>query len=154
MVTTIGLNPDFNVVLKNLISLDYDAVEAYQAAIDRMDDPSLKDSLADFMADHRRHTLELSACARQLGLEPPSGPDTKAVLTKGKVVLANMAGDRAILMAMKTNEEDTNTAYERAANHQDLPEAVRDPIIRGLSDERRHRAWLVETIEAFERVPA
>ena len=51
------------------------------------------------------------------------------VLTKGKVVLGGLIGDNAVLQAMKTNEDDTNTAYERA-----------------LGDERRHRDWMVETI--------
>lgn len=51
------------------------------------------------------------------------------VLTKGKVVLGGPMGDKAVLQAMKTNEDDTNTAYERA-----------------LGDERRQRDWMVETI--------
>ena len=38
----------------------------------------------------------------------------KAILTQGKVVLADMFGDSAILKAMKTNEDDTVTAYDRA----------------------------------------
>ena len=154
MVTSVGLNPDFKAVLKNLIALDYDAIEAYQAAIDRVDDPSLKDQLTEFRNDHRRHTQELSACARELGVEPPDSPGAKAMLTKGKVLIANMAGDRAILAAMKTNEEDTNTAYERAANHSGLADLARSAIERGLADERRHRAWLIEIIESFELTAA
>jgi hypothetical protein len=40
----------------------------------------------------------------------PEGPDMKQRLTKGKVV---MMDDESIVMAMKTNKDDTVTAYER-----------------------------------------
>jgi uncharacterized protein (TIGR02284 family) len=146
MVTTIGLNPDFHVVLKSLIALDYDAAEAYQAAIERLENAEYKTQLTEFKADHQRHIEELSEVARTLGLEPPTGPDMKVALAKGKVVLMDIFGDKAILMAMKTNEEDTNTAYERAFNHKDIDPQAREVVERGYADERRHRAWIMDTL--------
>ena len=140
MVTTIGLNPDFKIVLRNLIALDFDAIEAYQEAVERLEDAGLKSKLQEFMMDHQRHTQELSALAASMGVEAPTGPDMKAMLTKGKVMMADMFGDKAILMAMKTNEEDTNTAYDRAFNHDALPAQAREIIERNFADERRHRA--------------
>jgi hypothetical protein len=35
--------------------------------------------------------------------------------------VAGLMRDKAILQAMKTNEDDTNTAYERAVKHDDAP---------------------------------
>jgi uncharacterized protein (TIGR02284 family) len=147
MVTTIGLNPDFHVVLKSLIALDFDAAEAYEAAIERLKNSQYKQQLTEFREDHLRHTRELSEVARKLGLEPPTGPDMKAALAKGKVVMMDIFGDRAILMAMKTNEEDTNTAYERALNHKDIDPAAREVVNRGFADERRHRAWIMDRLD-------
>lgn len=49
---------------------------------------------------------------------------------------------------MKTNEDDTNAAYERAASHSDLPEIAVPVIQAALSDERRHRDWLEKAIAA------
>jgi uncharacterized protein (TIGR02284 family) len=154
MVTTIGLNPDFHVVLKSLIALDYDAVEAYQAAIERVENAEYKKQLTEFKADHERHISELSEVARMLGLEPPTGPDMKVSLAKGKVIMMDIFGDKAILMAMKTNEEDTNTAYERAFNHKDLDSLAREAVNRGFVDERRHRAWIVDTLEKISHKAA
>lgn len=154
MVTTVGLNSDFDVVLKNLISLDFDAAEAYEAAIERMETTEFKRQLAEFRDDHLRHTRELSAIARQKGLEPPTGPDIKMALTKGKVIFADLMGDRAILMAMKTNEDDTNTAYERAFNHKDLSPMAKETIERAFEDERRHRAWIVHALGELENKAA
>jgi hypothetical protein len=45
-----------------------------------------------------------------MGRTPPKEGDMKALLTKGKVVIAGLMGDAAILQAMRTNEADTNTA--------------------------------------------
>ncbi len=149
MATLVGKEKDPIKLLHDLCELDHDAVEAYEAAIARMDDDGYKQSLRSFCNDHRRHIDELNACIQRLGGEPVLGGDFKRVLTKGKVVLAGLAGDKAILVAMKTNEDDTNTAYERAVQHAGFDQKVMDVLTRGLSDERRHRAWIERTISAM-----
>ena len=67
----------------------------------------------------------------------------KALLTKGKVVIARLMGDEAILQ-VRTNEADTNTAYERAVNFKDLQANTRGVLQYGLADERRHCEWILE----------
>src|SRR5258708_31622554 len=95
-------------LLNDLIELDYDAIEAYKAAIGRLSDVGDKTQLGQFMADHRRHVSELSLVVRNLGGSPPDHGDLKQVLTKGRVVLAGLTGEKAILEATKSNEDDTN----------------------------------------------
>ena len=138
----VGHEKDTVKLLKDLIELDYDAIEAYRAAIDRLEDVSDKTQLRRFLEDHERHVSDLTFLVRGMGAEAPVGGDIKRVLTKGKVVISGLLGDRAILLAMKSNEDDTNTAYERAAGRTDLPANAREVIERNLSDERRHRAYL------------
>jgi hypothetical protein len=48
-------------------------------------------------------------------------------------------GDTAILAAMVSNEEDTNTAYERINSRTDKWSDAEEIIKRGLEDERRHK---------------
>ena len=62
------------------------------------------------------HITELGDILSSMGRTPPKEGDMKALLTKGKVVIAGLMGDEAILQTMRTNEADTNTAYERAVN--------------------------------------
>jgi hypothetical protein len=50
---------------------------------------------------------------------------------------------------MRTNEADTNTAYERAVQFDALPSTARDALQRGLEDERRHCQWILETLQTF-----
>ena len=75
-----------------------------------------RNALAEFERDHLRHITELGDILSSMGRTPPKEGDMKALLTKGKVVIAGLMGDEAILQAMRTNEADTNTAYERAVN--------------------------------------
>src|SRR4051812_28599398 len=98
MATMVGNEKDVVRLLKDLIELDYDAIEAYRAAIDRIEDPTDKTQLRRFLEDHERHVSELSVLIRNVGEEPPQGADIKAILTKGKVVIGGLMGDRAILM--------------------------------------------------------
>ncbi|HEU4412264.1 MAG TPA: DUF2383 domain-containing protein [Polyangiaceae bacterium] len=149
MATTVGIESNVVSMLQNLVELDYDAIEAYEAAIERLQGEVERATMAAFLDDHRRHVCELSSLLMQAGHEAPSGPDIKRVLTKGKVVLGGLVGDRAVLMAMKTNEEDTNTAYERAAGRSDVAPQVRALLTCNLSDERRHGEWIANRLAAL-----
>jgi uncharacterized protein (TIGR02284 family) len=116
MVTTVGTASDIIDMLNDLIQLDYDAIQAYEAAISRIDDSEHQRQLAAFKNDHDRHTRELDSVVRGLRGKPINGASIKHVVTAGKIAFADMMGDRAVLQAMKTNEDDTNKAYERAAS--------------------------------------
>jgi hypothetical protein len=48
---------------------------------------------------------------------------------------------------MRTNEADTNTAYERAVNFKGLQANTREVLQRGLEDERRHGEWILEQLK-------
>lgn len=132
--------------LNNLIELDYDAIAAYQAAIDRLENAEYKSRMEDFKKDHERHIENLGKLVSAQGKEPASRGDMKQILTKGQVVIGGLAGDGAILEAMKLNEDQTNSQYERAVDD-DFPEEVHRALEQGLADERRHRGWLKETLE-------
>jgi uncharacterized protein (TIGR02284 family) len=147
MVTSVGTETRLVDLLNDLIQLDFDAAAAYRVAIDRMDSRSYAQQLSAFLADHERHTQNLSPFVIELGGEPARVGDLKMILTKGKVLIAGLVGDRAILQAMRTNEADTNTAYERAVERDDLTPEIRKALQGNLADERRHAGWIRETLE-------
>lgn len=132
--------------LSDVVELDYDAVAAYQEAIQRLENTTFKSRLTEFVKDHERHISDLSEVIRQEGGTPPDSGDFKKILTKGKVQLADLAGDEAILKAMKTNEDQTNSKYESMVEEA-FPDHIHTILTKGLEDERRHRAWIVTTIE-------
>lgn len=142
MATLVGTQDKFVDALYELCELDFDAMEAYQAAIDRLDDEEYSNQLQRFKADHARHVKEISAILTHHQAKVPTGPSSRNLLTKGKVILANLFGDEAILSAMLTNEQDTNLAYERLNARIDEWADAKDILSKGLADERRHKAWL------------
>jgi rubrerythrin len=74
MTTVVGAQHDLHALLENLIELGFDASEAYDAAIERVDDAGYRARLAEFRSDHFRHTEELSRALRERGHDPPNGP--------------------------------------------------------------------------------
>lgn len=146
MATMTGSIKDLTKLMNDLIALDYDAIEAYQAAIERVGTVTDKDQLGRFMADHQQHVTDLGALVRDFGERPQTEADFKRVLTKGKVVLAGLVNDEAVLAAMKSNEDDTNRAYERAVQQPGVPERVLAVFQKNLGDERRHREWIESRI--------
>lgn len=149
MATTAGMSKDLVELMNDLIALDFDAIEAYEAAIARLGMATDRESLGRFMADHRQHVTDLSALVREMGEKPQEEADFKRVLTKGKVVLAGLLDDSAVLKAMKSNEDDTNSAYERATQHRDAPERVMAVFQKNLGDERRHREWIERRLQSI-----
>ena len=131
MVTTVGTEAHVVDLLSDLIHLDFDAADAYQAAIDQIKNQQFAATLRAFKHDHLQHVAELSSILSGMGHEPPQELDMKSLLTRGKVIIGSLAGDGAILAAMRSNEIDTNTAYERAVAHGGLDDVMRDVLQRG-----------------------
>lgn len=147
MVTLVGTQNNIIDALKDLLELEYDAVEAYSTAIDNLETKSYKDKLIEFKEDHQQHIASLTQLIEKNGEKAPSSPSGKQWLTKGKVMIADLIGDTTILRAMRSNELDTNKAYETMLNREDHTGDSKEIIRRGLEDEIKHKNWLEETIK-------
>lgn len=145
MVTTVGTENDPKTIITNYILLERDAIAAYDAVIERLEDPGRKEKIAAFREDHTRHLKELQRVASEEGADAPDEGDAKEMLTTGKVKMANVVGgDGAILKAMSTNESDTVSAYQHGTENPDLPASLRPVVAAALEDEKRHKAWMEE----------
>ena len=82
-----------------------------------------------------------------MGAAPVKEGDAMQMMTKGKVHLGNLAGDKGILKAMKSNEDNTNSGYEEAIRSLKFSQDMADVLRENLEDERRHRAWIEETLK-------
>ena len=131
--------------LNDLIALDYDAVGAYEAAINRIDVESLRTSLREFQRDHERHIQELSRVVTQLGGKPRKKPDAKGFILKGFTAVTSMMGNEAALQAMRGNELLTNRTY-RMALDEEWSNETRAIIERNYSDEQRHLAFIEQAL--------
>jgi rubrerythrin len=148
MVTMVGNEDGIKDLVTNLIYLEHDAIAAYDSCVERLDDRALSAKVAEFKQDHLRHLDVLRRIAAETGAEAPEEGDMKQILTTGKIVLADIMGDAAILKAMTTNEDDTVTAYERAARHPDAIPESKAFFMEAHQDEVRHRDWMDTTAQS------
>ncbi len=132
--------------LNRLIVTDFDAIEAYQAAIPRLSGSEDQRTLRSFVEDHRRHIEKLTSLVRQCGGLPAGHADLRRIVHKGKVVIGGFMGDDAVLGAMCSNEDEVNDVYARASTAGSLTPALRLMLAHYLDDERRHREWLERRI--------
>lgn len=149
MVTMVGKEGSIEKLVKDLLYLEHDAIAAYDSCIERLDDQMLSAKISEFKQDHLQHVEVLNEMAQELGIDAPVEGDMKQMLTTGKVALADLMGDKAVLKAMKTNEDDTVTAYERASCHEDAIPKSKAFFTKAHEDELRHRAWMESTADAL-----
>jgi uncharacterized protein (TIGR02284 family) len=149
MATAVKSMPDVVDMLNELIEHNYAAIHAYKAAIERLDNGEHRDQLAAFRNDQDRQVRELDSLIRKLGAKPENSASIKQVVTVGKVAFADILGDKLVLEAMKSNVDDANKAYKRAAARKDLPPEAVSVIQAALDDERRQHEWFEKTIAAL-----
>lgn len=143
MVTTVGTGSDLKTLIQNFLVLEHDAIAAYAATIERLEDPAHRAKITEFRGDHERHVRELTDMAAKHGVAVPTEGDMKEMLTTGKVKIAGlMGGDSAVLQAMSSNENDTISAYESGSRNPAIPVEDRPIFERGLADERRHKSYM------------
>jgi rubrerythrin len=138
--------------LQDLLSLDHDAVQAYSIAIGQIASPEYREALAGFRGDHQRHIDRLSELIRAHGGVPVEAPHPTGVFKAAMQALGGMGGDRAVLLAFKTNEGQVRDKYRRHAQGPHDPGAA--AVIRqAAADEERHYAWVSEALEAMDAGP-
>lgn len=131
--------------LNDLIALDIDAANAYEAAISRLTVPALQERLLEFKGDHERHIQDLTECVVRFGGEPRKKADLKGFFIKGFTAVTSMMGDEGALQAMRGNETLTTTTYKNALE-ENWSEDVRALIEKNYSDEQRHLEFIVDAL--------
>ena len=131
--------------LGELIRYDYDAIGAYNEAIDNIEALEVREPLIQFRGDHERHVQNLSAIVRRLGGEPPESPGLKGIVRKTMTKVAGLGGVELTLKAMKSNEEVLNKTY---AHHLslDFPDDIKETIRANYGDEQRHLAFIEQAL--------
>ncbi|HZZ86080.1 MAG TPA: ferritin-like domain-containing protein [Anaeromyxobacteraceae bacterium] len=134
-------------LLRDLIQLDVDAVHAYDQSMRALDGTVVQGTLAEFRLDHQRHVLELSQALLARGeAPPPFSSDVKGFVLEGFTALRALAGVEGALLAMRGNEQLTNTTYARALA-KPLPAELLSLVRRNYADEQRHLAYIESALD-------
>lgn len=132
--------------LGDLMQLDVDAANAYDEAIEKIDEQAIRMQLGQFRDDHHRHVAELSTVITGMGGTPPKpSKDLKGRLIEGMTSLRSSMGTDSALKAMRQNEKMTNRTYEKALEWNISTDAS-DCIRRGFEDERTHLAYIEQAL--------
>jgi hypothetical protein len=135
--------------LNDLLQLEHDALPNYAVAIAGLRDRQLREELRAFRDDHRRHARELAGLIRARGGVPLHLPHLPTGLLKLGVQVAGLpGGDRAVLLAFRANEWQSQAKYRRLADG-GLPPDVADVLRRAADDEARHYAWAADALAAL-----
>jgi uncharacterized protein (TIGR02284 family) len=133
--------------LNDLLQLDHDAIASYQVAIDALTTEALKRRLRQFRREHQRHVTEIAELVTARGGTPVRAPHISTGMLKLAVqALGAVGGERAVLLAFRTNEWESAHKYARTASRRFPPE-VREVVQRGAADEAKHYRWAVQTLE-------
>ncbi|RDB35946.1 MAG: ferritin-like domain-containing protein [Spirobacillus cienkowskii] len=149
MMTHVGTQKLFIDAMKELLELEYDALEAYNVAVSKIGKEECKKKLQEFLKDHENHINKLKEYLKKHSIEIPSGPSSKQWLTKGKVYLGNLIGDRKVIEAMLSNERDVIMAYENVTQRTDKWPEIVTFLNKAYDDEKKHKIGLETILDKF-----
>lgn len=135
--------------LNDLLQLDTDAVQAYAVVIAQLESKTRKQTVRRYQADHKRHVTNLKKIIRQQGGAPvavshiPTGPFKLAM----QAAMGSLGGDKAVLLAFKSNERQVRDKYLRAAADEAIPTAIARVVKAAAADEERHYRWVEKTLQ-------
>jgi hypothetical protein len=131
----------------SLIERYFDVIAAIETALPRLEVGDNRELAAALRADHERCARLLTELVFELAGTPPTHGDMRRIVTETKVAVGEIAGDRGVLGALKSNEKGLCHALERAAEDRSLPSTLQRRLAEELSVLRAHLELLDERLE-------
>ena len=129
-------------MLNQLVQLDVDALNAYDLALDAVDDDVIRTRLEVFKTHHLNHVNRLQEEITKRGGRPPKlSKDFKGFVIEGFVSIGSAAGMKGALKMLKVAEELTNKIYGDAVSG-DADEDVREIFRHHFTDEKIHLDYI------------
>ncbi len=147
MITLVGTQSDFLDALNCLLELEYEAIEIYEAAINRIENSICVDKLRSFKEDHKNHIDKISKYLASKNYDLVKKPGLKQWISIAAISLSSIIGDKNVLLSLHGAEEDTNTAYERIVNHSEIDKDFKNELSNFYEDEKRHKKWIEEVVK-------
>lgn len=142
MASSIGTEKTLGEMLNSLVELNHDCISAYESALTRVDREDYRVRLRAMASDLRRHLDELKPVVGPLTTNVSDSPSPKELLTKGRVVLAGLVGDQAIIGALRQNQQEVLRALQAAVNYEGNTAQTRTMLQAHLQTETGHVHWL------------
>jgi hypothetical protein len=130
--------------LSKLVSLEIDAVHAYEAAAAAVGGAktAIGSELNLLGVEHQQHALELYDAFLRLGANPPDvEPDVKGPVIGALTPPRRHLSPEEVLEAVRGDEQLTGSVYAKALG-KGLPPDLQALVARLRADERRHLDWV------------
>ncbi len=131
--------------LNRLAQHELDAIEAYSAAIERVQSARHRHKLSEIRADHQRHVQAVGVQVTRLGGPRLHHPSLFRMILRTQVALVSKAGgDAALLLTLRLWKGLTILRYRVALKWSGFPPEIVRVLSGNLEDELRHHSWLSE----------
>jgi len=121
-------------VLNRLIETLKDGEQGFEAAADRAQSPELRSLLRDYATERAQFAIELQALARSLGeTEPEDSGSMTGAMHRGWIDFKSLftgKDDLEMLAECQRGEESAVDRYREELDHPELPENIRQVILR------------------------
>jgi competence ComEA-like helix-hairpin-helix protein len=135
-------------VLTTLAQLDLEAALAYDACAEAVELAGLRSHLVRFRDDHFRHVDAINRVLEKRGGKAVERESSGQLLRRIARV-ASALGSHAGLIALLTNEELTNEAYDMASELE-WDSGIEQMLERHAADEKLHFEWLSSQMDELE----
>jgi len=146
-MTAIGSENEISLLLRRLIELDYDTIKICETSIKHIENPHHKRTLRLFCMTHGQHIRNLKNVMYALDFTPPNGPTARHLLQEGRIIIADMSGDAAVLNIIHANKKSLAEAYERASSNSCASDGVRSILRMHCMEEQKQSLWLEKALE-------
>jgi hypothetical protein len=144
-------DPDLQALARTLdclVWLEFDLVQAYEKAAERIADGPYRDQLRKYMDDHMQRVVELRECLREFGATPPSIEQLQAYVGGKSALGVGLFVDApSVLRLMWSNEDEANCAYQQALNQSAFVPRVREVLKDALEQGRQRWTWIATNVE-------
>jgi hypothetical protein len=128
----------------------FDVLEANAVALERLEGLANRELALSLRADCEQSARLLTELVFELGGQPPTQGDLGRVVADAKVAIGELAGDRGVLGALKSNEAGLSTTLEKALLTEGLPPSLRARLNEELALARARVALLDERLEELK----
>jgi rubrerythrin len=136
--------------LNDLLQLEYDALGAYELALENLPAPEHREQLELFRRHHERHVQELNMHIHSLGGSPANEPHATGPLKQALQGLGALGGARGTLIAYRSNELQIRDRYtDCVARAVHWPPGPRKMVERHAVEEERHVRWATALLERW-----
>ena len=133
-----------------LLERYFDVLEANAIAIERLEGASDRDLAQRLRSAYEQSVRYLTELAFELGGEPPTHGDLRRVVDDAKVAIGEIAGDRGVLGALKSNESSLHKLLEKTSRKEGLPVMLASRVVDELAGSEARLALLDERLEELK----